>query len=394
MLIWMVGRSGARCSGPMLKYHAPVMLRQASQQGHSRSEWSMDQEDRSDPPIQTDASPSHSNGEAACGADQVLVDGNGRRINSIRISVNRECNLACFYCHNEGMPQGLRSMTVDEIGSLAKVAFQMGIRKVKLTGGEPLEREDIVRIVGTISPLFAEVSMTTNAVELAPVAQELADAGLARVNISLHSLRPDRYAAIAGVDRLDEALGGIDAALDANLSPVKLNMVLLLGINDDEVPDLMRFAAEKGAILQVIEMETERERVSEDIYARYHASMEGLRDWLLEVGTRNGSNPLHNRERFVVESLPDGTVLPAPVVVELVMPMHNTEFCRNCHRIRLTAGGYIKGCLFDKDCVEDLLEPLRDGADDDAIKDLIHTVVAERRPYWTEDDDVPGPLGH
>ena len=144
----------------------------------------------------------------------------------------------------------------------------------------------------------------------------------------------------------------------------------------------------------VIEMETERERVSEDIYARYHASMEGLRDWLLEVGTRNGSNPLHNRERFVVESLPDGTVLPAPVVVELVMPMHNTEFCLNCHRIRLTAGGYIKGCLFDKDCVEDLLEPLRDGADDDAIKDLIHTVVAERRPYWTEDDDVPGPLGH
>lgn len=353
----------------------------------------MDQEDRSDPTIQTDASPSHSNGEAACGADQVLIDGHGRRINSIRISVNRECNLACFYCHNEGMPQGLRSMTVDEIGSLARVAFQMGIRKVKLTGGEPLEREDIVRIVGTISPLFAEVSMTTNAVGLAPVAQELADAGLARVNISLHSLRPDRYTAIAGVDRLDEALGGIDAALDANLSPVKLNMVLLRGINDDEVPDLLRFAAEKGAILQVIEMETERERVSEGIYARYHASLEGLREWLLEVGTRNGFNPLHNRERFVVESLPDGTVLPAPVMVELVMPMHNTEFCRNCHRIRLTAGGYIKGCLFDKDCVEDLLEPLRDGADDDAIKDLIHVVVAERRPYWSDDEDIPGPLG-
>lgn len=354
----------------------------------------MDQEDRSNLPVHTDVAPGLSRGEPVCGTDQVLIDGHGRRINSIRISVNRECNLACFYCHNEGMPQGLRSMTVDEIGSLAKVASRMGIRKVKLTGGEPLERADIAMIIETISPLFAEISMTTNAVGLAPVAQDLADAGLARVNISLHSLRPDRYAAIAGVDRLDDALAGIDAALDADLKPVKLNMVLLLGINDDEVPDLMRFAAEKGAILQVIEMETERERISEEIYARYHVSMEGLRDWLLEVGTRNGSNPLHNRERFVVECLPDGTVLPVPVVVELVMPMHNTEFCRNCHRIRLTAGGYIKGCLFDRDCVEDLLKPLREGVDDEAIRDLINVVVAERRPYWTDEDDVLGPMEH
>jgi cyclic pyranopterin phosphate synthase len=155
----------------------------------------------------------------------------------------------------------------------------------------------------------------------------------------------------------------------------------------------MRYAGQMGAILQVIEMETERERISSYSYDRYHASMDGLRDWLLEVGHRNGVNPLHNRERFIVERLPDGSPLTSPVVVELVMPMHNTEFCRNCHRIRLTAGGYVKGCLFDRDCVQDLLGPLRDGADEDAIGDLIDLVVAERMPYWTDDDDVHGPTG-
>jgi cyclic pyranopterin phosphate synthase len=319
-------------------------------------------------------------------SDRDLMDGHGRRINSIRISVNRECNLACFYCHNEGMPKGLRAMTVEEIASLAKVASDMGIRKVKLTGGEPLERGDIVDIVAAISPMFQEVSMTTNAIGLAPLAQALADAGLARVNVSLHSLRSDNYTAIAGTDRLDEALRGVDAALEAGLSPVKLNMVLLRGINEAEVPELMRFASEKGAILQVIEMETERERVSSEIYARYHAPMEELVEWLEQAGRPNGSNPLHNRERFVVGRLPDGTPLGSPVEVELVMPMHNTEFCGNCHRIRLTAGGYIKGCLFDRDCVEDLLEPLREGADDEALRQLIDVVVAERRPYWTDDD--------
>ncbi|UCC93484.1 MAG: GTP 3',8-cyclase MoaA [Thermoplasmata archaeon] len=313
------------------------------------------------------------------------MDGQGRRINSIRISVNRECNLACFYCHNEGMPEGLRTMSVEEMASLARVASDMGIQKVKLTGGEPLERDDIVDIVREISPLFREVSMTTNAIGLAPLAEALAEAGLARVNVSLHSLRPGTYEAIAGVDRLSEALEGVDAALDAGLSPVKLNMVLLKGINDDQVPEMMTFASENGAILQVIEMETERERVSSEIYARYHQPMEDLRKWLLEAGRPNGSNPLHNRQRFVVERLPDGTELPTPVEVELVMPMHNTEFCGNCHRIRLTAGGYIKGCLFDKECVQDLLEPLREGADEEALRRLIELVVAERRPYWTDD---------
>jgi cyclic pyranopterin phosphate synthase len=313
----------------------------------------------------------------------ILTDGHQRPINSIRISVNRECNLDCFYCHNEGMPTGKRSMTLQEIEELANLASGLGIRKVKITGGEPLERDDIVEVVGRVSPHFDEVSMTTNAIGLANMAMDLRDAGLARVNISLNSLKRDRYQRISGHDRLDEALEGIDAAIAADLTPLKLNMVLLRKLNEDEVLDLMRFASDKGAILQVIEFEMEREHTASPIFREHHMALDDLREWLLQVGRRNGANPLHNRERFLVEDLPEGRPLSAPVEVELVAPMHNTGFCSNCTRIRLTAGGFVKGCLFDSECVGDLLGPLRDGADKDELEEVVLGVVASRRPYWT-----------
>lgn len=146
-------------------------------------------------------------------------------------------------------------------------------------------------------------------------------------------------------------------------------------------------------MLQVIEMEMERERISSWIFSAYHMDLEGVREWLLSTGRRNGANPLHNRERFVIETLPDGRELPLPVEVELVMPMHNAGFCGNCTRIRITAGGFVKGCLFDRECVEDLVTPLQEGAGGEDLKDLILRVLADRKPYWTEDNvwlDPPG----
>ncbi len=324
--------------------------------------------------------------EGAASSISPLVDGHERPINSIRISVNRECNLACFYCHNEGNFDGKRSMTPGEIEDLARVASEMGVRKLKLTGGEPLARDDIVEIVQRVAPLFEEVSMTTNGVNLAPLVPALKEAGLARVNISLNSLGQDRYARICGSDHLADAIAGIDASIEAGLTPVKLNMVLLKGINDDEVPDLLRFAANRRAILQIIELEIERERISSQIFSDHHADLGTIRRRLLATGRRNGANPLHNRERYVLEKGLDGEDLPAPVEVELVMPMHNTGFCANCTRIRLTAGGYVKGCLFDRECVEDLLEPLRDGVEPVELKRRIMKVVSERKPYWNEAD--------
>jgi cyclic pyranopterin phosphate synthase len=329
---------------------------------------------------------SHVNGISSDLATGVVIDNFQRPINSVRISINRECNLGCFYCHNEGNPVGKREVEAVEFERFAAIAAELGIKKVKLTGGEPLMRDDVVEIVGMIAPYFDEVSMTTNAVRLAPIAEELKEAGLDRVNISLNSLRPDRYTRIAGQDSLNKAIEGIDSAIDAGLTPVKLNMVFLKGINDDEVPQMMEFAAEKGAILQLIELEIEKERLSTDTYAFYHQDLTDTLDWVRTIGKKNGNNSLHNRERYIIERIPGGPTLTRPVVMEFVMPMHNMSFCANCTRIRFTAGGFVKGCLFDKSVVGDFVSEVRNGALDHDLKNLILGIVSDRKPYWTDAD--------
>jgi cyclic pyranopterin phosphate synthase len=326
------------------------------------------------------------NGIATDLSTKVLIDNFQRPINSVRISINRECNLGCFYCHNEGMPVDKRSVDPEGFERFAAIASDLGIRKVKITGGEPLMRDDVVEIIGLIAPYFDEVSMTTNAVRLAPLALPLKKAGLDRVNITLNSLRPDRYTRISGSDHLSEAIAGIDSAIETGLTPVKLNMVFLKGINDDEVPQMMEFAASKGAILQLIELEIEKERLSTDTYSFYHKDLTDTLDWVRSIGRENGKNCLHNRERYIVERIPGGPSLPGPVVVEFVMPMHNHSFCANCTRIRFTAGGYVKGCLFDKSIVGDFLGHVNDGAQDHQLKDLILGIVDDRKPYWTDTD--------
>ncbi len=329
---------------------------------------------------------SHLNGNASDLTIGVLIDNYQRPINSVRISINRECNLGCFYCHNEGMPVGKRRVEAEEFERFAAIASNLGIRKVKITGGEPLMRDNVVDVVGMIAPYFDEVSMTTNAIRLAPLALPLKEAGLDRVNISLNSLRPDRYTRITGLDHLNDAISGIDSAIDAGLTPVKLNMVLLKGINDDEVPQMMEFAAAKGAILQLIELEIEKERLSTDTYAFYHQDLNDTLGWIRSIGRKNGSNSLHSRERYIVDRIPGGPPLHRPVVMEFVMPMHNRSFCANCTRIRFTAGGFVKGCLFDKSVVGDFVGELRNGAEDHDLKDLVLGIVNDRKPYWTDDD--------
>lgn len=315
----------------------------------------------------------------------------GRRlVNSLRISVNRECDLACFFCHGEGMPKEARLMTPEEIENITRIASGLGMAKVKLTGGEPLLRPDIVNIVSKISPWANEVSMTTNAISLPDLAEPLSEAGLKRVNISLHTVRPETYRSICGQDSLDKALLGLEAAKAAGLVPIKINMVLLRGLNDLELPEMLEFASQHGVILQLIELETVKERISKRIYKDHHKDMKEVKDWLLGTGTPIGNNPLHRREKIRMNRLPDGKRLSPPVEVELVMPMHNTVFCSNCTRIRLTAGGYLKGCLFDRDLVVDILGPLRDGADTKLLEDLFIKIIENRRPYWTGVDEGEG----
>ena len=169
-----------------------------------------------------------------------LVDPYGRPINSLRISLTQRCNFNCFFCHHEGENESGDELTVDEVERIVKLASEQGIMKIKLTGGEPLVRKDIVEIVKRIKPYVHEVSMTTNASRLEELACPLKDAGLARVNVSLHTLCPESFEEITG-NGTEHVTKGIEAAVECGLTPVKLNMVVMRDVNHTEIDDISSF---------------------------------------------------------------------------------------------------------------------------------------------------------
>ena len=267
----------------------------------------------------------------------------GRPVIGLRISVTNKCNLNCFYCHHEGCLNDSRRMSPQEIEKIVEVGTEFGIRKIKLTGGEPLVREDIVDIVAaTTKPKIEEVSMTTNGTLLAKIAAELADAGLNRVNISLDTLDETTYERITGRKLLHEVLEGIDAALAADLTPVKLNMVLLAGVNEHEVERMIAYTSERGIIVQLIELLD----AGGKSFTTYHRNLDdieqSLRERAVAVRTRRS---MQARRKYI---LPGGEV-------EVVKPMHNSEFCMHCTRLRLTSDGHLKPCLMRNDNLVDLL---------------------------------------
>ena len=307
----------------------------------------------------------------------VLVDRFGRPVDGLRISVTDACNFACIYCHREGVQatgQPAREpWRPEELGRVMRVAARLGITKVKLTGGEPLLRPDIADIVAEIAavPGVADLSMTTNGSLLADLAYELAEAGLRRVNVSLDTLDRATFRAITGRDALPRVLAGIEAALDAGLRPLKLNMVLLRGLNEREVWRLVEFAREKGAILQVIEL-VRPPGMPEAFYKARHADLADLEAELAGRAVRVVRRQLQNRPKFF---------LPNGAEVELVRPVHNSSFCAKCRRLRLTADGRLKLCLMRPDAL-DLLGPLRSGAGDGELEAIFRRAVALREPFY------------
>jgi cyclic pyranopterin phosphate synthase len=328
-----------------------------------------------------------------------MQDRYGRTIDSLRLSLNRACNLRCFYCHNEGQYDGSKGMEPIEIQRLVEIASRLGIRRLKLTGGEPLLRPDVVDIVQRVAPLVQEVSMTTNGVYLPPLAEELRSAGLTRVNISIDSLDPLNYRKICGSYNLVDVMAGLDAALKHGLKPVKLNMVLLKDYNDRELPMMMEFAAQKGIVLQVIEYVVRKEDLGDSRYTEHHVDLAELEAIFEMNGELAGTNHLHGRKSYRMNSVPNtrlwaGKALDRPVVVEFVRPMHNEGFCTNCKRMRITSSGRIKGCLFQEQGTVDALGPLRAGANDTELGELFKAVVKARRPYWArqaKERDGKGP---
>ena len=303
----------------------------------------------------------------------MLKDPYGRPLESIRISVTQRCNLSCFYCHREGEDPSKRDeMTPEEIQKIVAVAASFGLGEVKITGGEPLIRRDILDIVTKIheTPGIKEVSMTTNGILLSEYAYSLRKAGLARVNISLDTLKAEKYKQITGVDALGPVISGIEKARDAGLHPVKVNMVLLKGLNEHEVPEMIDFARKNGVILQIIELESPNEN---EFYERYHASLDAVERLLEGMAESITVRRMHHRKKYHLRGGGE---------VEVVKPMHNTEFCRHCNRIRVTSEGKLKPCLFRNDNLIDMLGPIRRGEPEETLKKLFLEAVKRREPYF------------
>jgi cyclic pyranopterin phosphate synthase len=263
-------------------------------------------------------------------------------------------------------------MTVEEIVRIAKNAVELGVTRIKLTGGEPLMREDLCQIIAGITGILGlrDLSLTTNGSMLSDKAKELYGAGLKRINISLGSLNAQTYSKLTA-GSLDRALEGVEAAVKAGFNPVKLNMVILKGINDHEVLDMIAYAEKAGVILQLIELDPIN--INDAYYKQHHHSLEEqeemLRQKALNIKQRHF---MHNR---LIYQLSNTTT------VEVVHPIENTDFCMHCTRLRVTSNGKLKPCLMQNNKLTDILTPIRQGASNEELKQLLKQANQQREPY-------------
>jgi len=302
----------------------------------------------------------------------MIYDNCNRPVLNIRISVTQKCDKHCPYCHREGERNPSTEMTVDEIVRIVRIAISLGISRVKVTGGEPLLRKGIVEIVRGINGLegLTDLSMTTNGTHLKGLAKDLKAAGLARLNVSLPTINPEVYNNLMGGD-LQDALNGIKAAVEARLQPVKLNVLVLKNVNDNEIEKMIQFAAQTGTILQMIELEPIN--ISKTYYDRYHLGLDEIAQTLEKLASKTRVRKYMQKRR--VYTLPK-------VQVELIRPIENTEFCANCTRIRVTSDGKLKPCLMKKDNLVDILTPIRNGADDKKLAKILIETIKKREPYY------------
>jgi cyclic pyranopterin phosphate synthase len=263
-------------------------------------------------------------------------------------------------------------MSVEEIVRIAKIAISLGISRVKLTGGEPLMRKDLPEIVSGIVAIkgLRDLSLTTNGLLLGGgMAKQLCECGLKRVNISLPSLNPETYHKLTG-GKLEAALEGVRAAIEAGFCPVKLNTVVLKDVNVGDVPDLIDYAGKNKIVLQLIELDPVN--VGDIYYKEHHRSLDEQEALLKEKAVSIEKRPfMHNR---LIYHLPNATV-------EVVKPIENTDFCMHCTRLRVTSDGKLKPCLMRNDNLTDILTPVRQGASDEELKQIFVRANLLREPY-------------
>jgi cyclic pyranopterin phosphate synthase len=290
-----------------------------------------------------------------------LIDNYGRKIEYVRISVTDRCDLRCNYC----MPVGFKDyreptswLTFPEITRLAKVMCEAGTRRIRLTGGEPLLRRNLPDLVASLREHTSvqDISLTTNATRLPRFAQALKDAGLDRINISLDSLKRDRVEKICGRDVLEQVITGIDSALAAGLAPVKINMVVMPGVNDDEIDAMFRFCRDRGVMLRMIETMPMGHTALDAGTVSLQPILEKLRQdhGLIPLIGELGGGPARYWQT------PDGKTQ-----VGVITPI-SQHFCATCNRIRLAVDGVIYLCLGQEEKIE-MRDLLRNHPHDDNV---------------------------
>jgi GTP 3',8-cyclase len=300
----------------------------------------------------------------------MLADGFGREVSGVRVSLTDRCNFDCVYCHNEGlgdtrgpMEPSDTEMGTDDVVRFLEVAAEYDVGKVKFTGGEPMLRQDLEEIIRRV-PDSMEVSLTTNGTFLPGRARDLKEAGLERVNVSQDALEPEAFAEITKSGAYDRVMEGVEAALEAGLDPVKLNMVVFTH-TAGYVEGMVEHVAENpGLQLQLIQYMPELTGRPE-----WNIDIQRVHDWLGDIADRVETREMHDRKRYWV----------GEGMVEIVDPVENATFCANCHRVRVTHDGYLKGCLNRNDDLKSMGEMGKP-----AIRETFEAVVAGRVPFYGE----------
>lgn len=314
-----------------------------------------------------------------------LTDKFGRHITDLRVSITNRCNFRCVYCRSAKPESHIEDGTLLEFSEyerLVKILLGMGIRKVRITGGEPLVRAGVVEFIARLKSLgVPDLSMTTNGHLLAERCDRLVAAGLNRINISLDSLDPEKFARITRTESFSQVMAGIDAAQASSLRPVKVNAVLVRGVNDDEVEAFAEFAREKDIVMRFIEympLDADRSWTRGQVVTAAEIHRRISARWPLMPIVHERSETAR-KFRFADGGGEIGLIAPV-----------SQPFCGHCSRIRLTADGKLRTCLFSKED-HDLTPVLRSGANDREVGDAIVALVArkEKGHRINEPDFIP-----
>ena len=305
--------------------------------------------------------------------ENVVKDKYERPILSLRITLTNRCNVNCLYCHHDGMVKSQDEMTSDELYTICKIAKKIGVRKIRLSGGEPLLKKDIVEIVEKIASLdFKDISMTTNGILLEKYAEDLKNAGLDRVNVSLDTLDRETFEFITKKDYLEDAKRGILKAIEVGMYPVKINMVVMKDINQNEIKSMFKFCKDNDIVLQLIEL-IESENCDDDKFSEdYHYKLDDIEKELADIADDVREREfMQGRKKYYING----------GEIEVVKPVDNAKFCANCSRLRITPDGKIKPCLLRNDNLVELISHVRNGESDEELEKIFLNGINKREPF-------------